>query len=177
MYIYIYSQKHFYAFIWKNMHIYTHSLTYLSIYIYIYIYACTHTHTSLHRYAYMHIYMRLDEYVGKFGDLSWGWSKGSLFNSLWGVGVVSTPFLLLCWMLRRYHFLSVWCDLTWNWTSVSWAIGKHSTNKTNGLILYIYIYIIMHTWSYKLWCAEKFLAWPKSKLCLESFNEELKKLQ
>ena len=28
-------------------------------------------------------------------------------------------------------FLSLWYDSTWDWTSVSWTIGKHSTHLTN----------------------------------------------
>ena len=27
----------------------------------------------------------------------------------------------------KYHFLSLWYDSTWDWTSVSRAIGEHST--------------------------------------------------
>ena len=27
----------------------------------------------------------------------------------------------------KYHFLSLWYDLTWNWTPVSQTIGKHYT--------------------------------------------------
>ena len=45
----------------------------------------------------------------------------------------------------KYHFLSLWEDLTWDWTPVSLTIGKHSTHfvlvylivlilKTQGLI-------------------------------------------
>ena len=26
----------------------------------------------------------------------------------------------------KYHFLSLWDDLTWDWTQVSRAIGEHS---------------------------------------------------
>ena len=29
----------------------------------------------------------------------------------------------------KYHFLSLWYDLTWDWTPVSWTIGKHSTRS------------------------------------------------
>ena len=28
----------------------------------------------------------------------------------------------------KYHFLSLWCDSTWDWTPVSKTIGKHSTH-------------------------------------------------
>ena len=27
----------------------------------------------------------------------------------------------------KYHFLCLWYDSTWDWTPVSWIIGKHST--------------------------------------------------
>ena len=29
----------------------------------------------------------------------------------------------------KYHFLSLWYDLTWNWTLVSQNIGKHLASK------------------------------------------------
>ena len=32
----------------------------------------------------------------------------------------------------KYHFLSFWYDLTWDWTQVSQGIGKHSNHNTNG---------------------------------------------
>ena len=35
----------------------------------------------------------------------------------------------------KYHFLSFWYDPTWDWTLVSRAIGKHSTNA----LIYILI--------------------------------------
>ena len=40
----------------------------------------------------------------------------------------------------KNHFLSLFYDLTWDWTPVSQSIGKHSTHKTN-IYIYIYIYI------------------------------------
>ena len=33
----------------------------------------------------------------------------------------------------KYHFLSLWYDLTWNWTPVPWVIDKHFTYLSNGL--------------------------------------------
>ena len=32
----------------------------------------------------------------------------------------------------KHHFLSLWYDLTWEWTPVSQAIGEHSTTKPMG---------------------------------------------
>ena len=29
----------------------------------------------------------------------------------------------------KYHFLSLWYDLTWDWTQVSWTIGEQSMKK------------------------------------------------
>ena len=34
----------------------------------------------------------------------------------------------------KYHFLSLWYESTWNWTSVSQTIGEHSTHLANGLV-------------------------------------------
>ena len=33
----------------------------------------------------------------------------------------------------KYHFLSIWYDLTWDWTQVSRAIGEHSNHYVNGV--------------------------------------------
>ena len=42
----------------------------------------------------------------------------------------------------KYHFLSLWNDLTWDWISVSQATGKQSNHYLNGTVnIYIYIYI------------------------------------
>ena len=29
----------------------------------------------------------------------------------------------------KFHFLSLWYDSTWDWTSVFRAVGEHSTTK------------------------------------------------
>ena len=31
----------------------------------------------------------------------------------------------------KYHFLSLWYGSTWDWNSVSWTIGEHSTHLAN----------------------------------------------
>ena len=31
----------------------------------------------------------------------------------------------------KYHFLNLWYDSTWDWTQVSWAIGKHANYHAN----------------------------------------------
>ena len=73
-----------------------------------------------------------------------------------GVGNDSTPFP---WLLHlplittfimlsfkqggnKYHFLTLSYNLTWNWSRISRAIGKHSNHYTNKPVyIYIYIYI------------------------------------
>ena len=45
----------------------------------------------------------------------------------------------------KYHFLSFWYESTWDWTLISWAIGKHSNHYANGSVnIYIYIYIYIY---------------------------------
>ena len=34
----------------------------------------------------------------------------------------------------KYHFLSFWYDLTWDWTPVYQTIGEHSTPLTNEFV-------------------------------------------
>ena len=34
----------------------------------------------------------------------------------------------------KYHFLSLWYDSNWDWTSVSRVIGEHSTINPMGLL-------------------------------------------
>ena len=35
----------------------------------------------------------------------------------------------------KYHFLSLWCDTTWNWTLVSWIIGEHCNHYKKNIWL------------------------------------------
>ena len=76
-----------------------------------------------------------------------GDSKAPLFNSYYNVvyGKVllhsqdcsSKPLILTlwCWVLSKAVsntiFLSLWYDLTWDWTPVSRTIGEHSTHLAN----------------------------------------------
>ena len=48
----------------------------------------------------------------------------------------------------KYHFLSLWYNSTWNWTLVSWTIGKHSTHLKFGVFAFMII---------QLPCKQKFL--------------------
>ena len=31
----------------------------------------------------------------------------------------------------KYHFLCLWYNSTWDWTQISWTIGKHSNHYAN----------------------------------------------
>ena len=46
----------------------------------------------------------------------------------------------------KYHFLSLWYDLTWNGTQVSQAIGEHSNHYANVRYIPIFMYICVCVW-------------------------------
>ena len=76
-------------------------------------------------------------------DLSRGWPEGSLFNSYytevveegvtpfpWLLHFPFDPYLIMTWVKQggiKYFFFggSLWYYSTWDWTSVSRAIGEH----------------------------------------------------
>ena len=88
----------------------------------------------LYIYTYIHIYFFLLTII-----------KGSLFNSyyteVWEgcssfTEIAPHPWSYLIMLSVKqggikYHFLSLWYDLTWDWTPVSRTISKHSTYYTN----------------------------------------------
>ena len=44
----------------------------------------------------------------------------------------------------KYHLLSLWYDMTWDWTQVSWAISKQIVyNCDKNMIIIIIIIIII----------------------------------
>ena len=56
------------------------------------------------------------------------------------------PYLILLNVKQggiKYHFLSLWYDSTWDWTTVSWAIGKHSNHHVN--VWYYKCHKLAHT--------------------------------
>ena len=67
----------------------------------------------------------------------------SIVTTLVGEGVTLSPrllhftldtYLIILSVKQRwikYHFLSLWCNSTWDWTSVSRTIGEYSTHLTN----------------------------------------------
>ena len=99
--------------------------------------------------TYIYIYI----YISKVGEHSWGWPKGSFFNSYLlhqGVEKGATPFPgLLHFTLDlyniilsvkqgciKYHFLSLWYDSPGPWVNIN-----HYANA----YIYIYIYILSST--------------------------------
>ena len=51
------------------------------------------------------------------------------------------PYLILLSVKQggiKYHFWSLWYDVTWNWTQVSQAIGEQSTHLANEPVFVIY---------------------------------------
>ena len=50
----------------------------------------------------------------------------------------------------KYHFLSLWYDLMWNWTSVSQTIGEQNLTVTKHYWLSVYaIYIVWYNFKWK----------------------------
>ena len=78
----------------------------------------------------------------KVGERRRGWPEGSLFNSYYTeiLGRVPLPgllhftldtYLILLSVKQggiKYHFSSLWYDMTWDWTQISRTIGEHSTH-------------------------------------------------
>ena len=60
--------------------------------------------------------------------------KGGYYSFAWIVPLALDPYFLILGVKQggiKYHFLSLW----WDWTPVSWTIGKHSYHYTNRLVL------------------------------------------
>ena len=56
--------------------------------------------------------------------------KGGHYSIPW-IASLLDPYLIVLSAKQngiKYHFLSHWYDLIWDWTSVSWTISKHSTH-------------------------------------------------
>ena len=79
------------------------------------------------------------DFSKEFDSIHWGKMEQILH---WGVGEGATsfpgllrfaldPYLIVLSVKQgriKYHFLSLWYDLTWDWSPVSWTIGEHSTH-------------------------------------------------
>ena len=48
----------------------------------------------------------------------------------------------------KYHFLSLWYDLTWDWIPVTRTIDEHSTHQANHLKISALIYLQFSYWLY-----------------------------
>ena len=63
---------------------------------------------------------------------------GGRYSISWIAPLTLDPCLIILSVKQggiKYHFLSLWYDSTWDCTSVSWNIGKHSTHYTNGQVV------------------------------------------
>ena len=98
-------------------------------------------------------------YISKVGDLSRGWSEGSLFDSsftevyervlLHSLDCSTLPLIvtLKCWVLSKAASSSIFWVFgmtTCDWTPVSRTIGKHTNSLgqwPGNIYIYIYIYV------------------------------------
>ena len=79
--------------------------------------------------------------------------RGECYSFLWIAALTLDLYLIMLSVKQegiKYHFLSLWCDSTWDWTPVSQAIGEHLASETRVqsqvesyqyIYIYIYIYI------------------------------------
>ena len=61
---------------------------------------------------------------------------GGCYSFPWSVPLYFGPYLIMLSIKQgsiKYHFLSLWYDLTWDWTQVSWASGEHSARPMSGI--------------------------------------------
>ena len=107
------------------------------------------------------------ECIYKLADFSQGQPKGSFsiatmprcrrshYSFPWITPLTLDPSRIMLTVKQggiKYQFLSFWYDSTWDWTSVFWMIGKHSTHYANGqFCVCIYTYIIKWEEILKSW--------------------------
>ena len=102
---------------------------------------------SIYIYIYIYIYILcLYEYISWLtiikGNLIVPFSIGTTprckegcYSFLLIVPLNFDPYLIMLSVKHggmKYHFLSLWCDSTWDWILVSQGIGKHSKHYANG---------------------------------------------
>ena len=124
-----------------------------SVFIYIYIYIASFTDTSLcssywkgsllialdySRQLCIYIYKLVKLMTVVKGDMKAPLSiattlrcRGGHYSFPWIAPLTLYLYLIMLSVKQgsiTYQFLSLWYNLTWDWTLVSWAIGKHSTH-------------------------------------------------
>ena len=60
--------------------------------------------------------------------------RGGRYSIPWIAPLALDPYLIMLSVKQggiKYHFLSLWYDLTWDWTPVSKTIGEHSIHEAN----------------------------------------------
>ena len=90
--------------------------------------------------------------------------RGGHYSFLWIAPLTLNLYIIMLRVKQggiKYHFLSLWYDSTWNWTQVSWTIGKHSNHYANRQVIIIIdlnmVIITMITFSvtllsFKIYC-------------------------
>ena len=132
--------------------------------------------------------------VNKVGDYSRGWPEGSLFNSYYTEVKSATPFPRLFHFILdpylivlsakqgsiKYHSLSLWYDLTWDWTQslgplentlLIRLMAQYSTQNI-AFLNWKYMQIISIQYEYlKLYnCEQKIIIIIHKDRCLKRYN-------
>ena len=110
-----------------------YSMSALCVYIYIYIYI----------YIVKLVVVVEGDLMAPFSIATTTRCREGRYSFPWIAPLYLYTYLIMLSVKRggiKYHFLSLWYDSTWNWTLVSWTIGKHSNHHAN-VHKYIYIYI------------------------------------
>ena len=102
---------------------------------------------SMYIYIYIYIYIaqkQNSEYsciiISKVGNRSRGWPEGSFFYSYYTdanpfsglLHFILDTYLILLSVKQggiKYHFKSLWYDVTWDWTPISRTIDEHPIHK------------------------------------------------
>ena len=94
----------------------------------------THTHTHIYIYIYTIEFNKLATIIegdpkAPFSIATTPRCRGRRYIFPGLLHFTLDPYLIILSVMQRgikYHFLSLWCDSTWDWTQVSRAIGEHS---------------------------------------------------
>ena len=101
---------------------------------------------SYNIYIYIYIYIHISSWPSfaegnqkaPFSIATTPGGRGRCYSFLWIAPLTLDPYLIMMSVkeISSTNLLSLWYDLTWDWTLVSRTCGEHSTN-------YAYIYIYM----------------------------------
>ena len=153
MYIYIY--------IYVCVCVCVRACVYMCVYIYVYIYRYMYVSEYLCGCAWVYTYIYVYIYIS-WPTVVEGHPKAPFsiattprcilgpYSFSWIFPFPLDPYLLMLSVKQEsinYHFLSLWCDPTWDWTLVSWAINEYIC-----INIYIYIYSCIYIYVYMRIC-------------------------